>query len=68
MSKPSKACSYTGHMKIMNRNNQTKEVRDAQQAKMLHQHQMLEKHPKHKTEYPEVLAEQRSQKKCSCKA
>jgi hypothetical protein len=68
MSKSSKSCGYTGHMRIMDKVNNTKAAYQSEQAKS---HGMdsaqLEKHPKHKIEYPEVSAQARAQAKCNCK-
>ena len=68
MSKSSKSCSYTGHMKTMNRMNETKEMYSSNQAKT---HGLSNgasaSHAKHKEDYPEVAAEQRAQAKCGCR-
>jgi len=68
MSKSSKSCGYTGHMHVMDRVNSTKTMYQSGQAKS---HGMdspnLEKHPKHKSAYPEVAAEARAQGSCTCK-
>jgi len=68
MSKSSKSCGYTGHMRVMNKENVTKNSFQSGQAKS---HGMdtpnLTTHPHHKVEYPEVQAEARAEKKCTCK-
>lgn len=53
MSKSSKSCGYTGHMKTMNRVNETKIDYASNQSK-LHQSQ-------------QVAAKQRTQEHCGCK-
>lgn len=68
MSKSSKSCSYTGHMKTMNRVNQAKINYSANSSQSHQAHAQIEnKHIKHKADYPEVGAEMRAQAQCGCK-
>jgi Fe-S cluster assembly iron-binding protein IscA len=53
MSKSSKSCGYTGHMKTMNRVNETKIDYESNRSKS---HQSLQ-----------IAAEQRAQAHCGCK-
>ncbi len=68
MSKSSKSCSYTGHMHVMNRVNQTKEAYASNHAQSQGLHNNVkQEHLKHKAVYPEVQAQANAQAKCSCK-
>jgi len=68
MSKSSKSCGYTGHMKTMNRVNETKEIYSSNQAQAHGlNNNAPQGHAKHKTDYPQVAAEQRAQASCGCK-
>jgi len=69
MSKSSKSCGYTGHMRVMNKVNNNKEAFQSGQAKSHgFDSPNLEQHPKHKVAYPEVAAEARAgiRGKCNC--
>ncbi len=63
MSKASKACAYTGHLRSTNRTNTNKEIYETQQARMhpIDPSHGADIHPKHKVAYPE------EQQRCSCK-
>ena len=68
MSKSSKSCGYTGHMKVMNRVNETKADYKSNRSKSHEAQQFAgQGHLKHKADYPEVAAELRAQAKCNCK-
>ncbi len=67
MSKSSKSCGYTGHMRIMNRVNETKKDYQSEQAKSCGlDNSRGENHQKHTVAYPEVSSEARIQAKCNC--
>lgn len=67
MSKKSKSCSYTGQMRSMNRVDENKIGYQTGLAKAHGMHEnMPAQHAKHKTDYPEVAAENRSKAKCNC--
>lgn len=69
MSKSSKSCGYTGHMRVMDRVNNTKSAFQSNNAKSHGLREGLaESHPKHNVEYPEVAAEARAsiRGKCNC--
>lgn len=68
MAKSSKSCGYTGHMHTMNKVNENKIVYQSGKAQSCGmQESMPAQHAKHKSDYPEVAAEQRAQAKCNCK-
>ncbi len=68
MSKSSKSCGYTGHMKTMNKINETQEIYSSQQAKNHGlKNSQSQSHVRHKADYPEVIAKQRAQASCGCK-
>ena len=69
MAKSSKSCGYTGHMRAMNQTNDNKMAYQSEKAKSAGMDSPnLEKHPKHKVNYPEVAAESRAaiRGKCNC--
>lgn len=69
MAKSSKSCGYTGHMRVMDRVNNTKSTFESNNAKSHGLGEgVAESHPKHKVAYPEVTAEARAsiRGKCNC--
>lgn len=68
MSKSSKSCGYTGHMRIMNKENPTKNMYQSKQAKSHNCNDAVAGGHTHcKAVYPEVQAEVNAQQKCGCR-
>lgn len=65
MAKSSKSCGYTGHMRIMDRVNNTKTMYQSNQAKSHKQDNNVKQHPKHQVAYPEAAAEARAEQEIS---
>ena len=73
MSKSSKSCEFISHIRVLNKEHSTKATYESEQARshgVARSHGIdkgsFKQHPKHKVEYPEVVAQANNQAQCKC--